>query len=167
MEGCLDRRHFRGIRHDDRGWRHQSSLLLLFYLSFLGILSCPPSPPSSFCLCIIEEYSMFIPFFSTALLILFSSPIVRAGFSVQTPNLTQCVPVNLSWDNTQGPYDILIANQSNQCGYAVADPGNLRTICHVDRVTSAAAMSAAYLPTSLRSLTPTPSHRAHRPQRPL
>jgi hypothetical protein len=48
MEGCLDRRHFRGIRHDDRGWRHQSSLLLLFYLSFLGILSCPPSLPFLF-----------------------------------------------------------------------------------------------------------------------
>lgn len=66
---------------------------------------------------------MFIPFFSTALLILFSSPIVRAGFSVQTPTFTQCAPVTLSWDNTTGPYDILIANQSNQCGYAVADPG--------------------------------------------
>lgn len=90
---------------------------------------------------------MFIPFFSTALLTLFSSPVVWADFSVQTPTLTQvtadffsslagristngprsdfdyawpqCRPVNLSWDKTQGPYDILIANQSNVCGYAV------------------------------------------------
>jgi hypothetical protein len=87
---------------------------------------------------------MFIPFSFLALLTLFSSPVVRAGFSIQTPNFTQvtptltgriltngppvltlewrwlqCAPVNLSWDNTTGPYDILIANQSNQCGYAV------------------------------------------------
>ncbi|KAN0107532.1 hypothetical protein V8E52_010050 [Russula decolorans] len=68
---------------------------------------------------------MFISFFTTALLTLFSSPVVRAGFSVQTPAFTQCAPVTLSWDNTSGPYDILIANQSNQCGYAVADLGQV------------------------------------------
>jgi len=44
---------------------------------------------------------------------------------VQAPTFTQCAPVTLSWDNTNGPYDILIANQSNQCGYAVADLGQV------------------------------------------
>jgi len=66
---------------------------------------------------------MFFPFFFTALLTLFSGPLACSGFSVQTPNFTQCAQVNLSWDNTTGPYDILIANQSNQCGYAVGDLG--------------------------------------------
>jgi len=68
---------------------------------------------------------MFISFLTTALLTLFSSPVVRADFSVQTPAFTQCAPVTLSWANTTGPYDILIANQSNQCGYAVADLGQV------------------------------------------
>jgi len=69
---------------------------------------------------------MFITFLSAALLTLFSSPVVRAGFSVRTPAFTQCAPVTLAWDNTSSPYyDILIANQSNQCGYAVADLGQV------------------------------------------
>ncbi|KAI0279722.1 hypothetical protein BGY98DRAFT_967105 [Russula aff. rugulosa BPL654] len=68
---------------------------------------------------------MFVSFFIAALLVLFSSPVVRANFSVQTPAFTQCALVTLSWSNTTGPYDILIANQSNQCGYAVADLGQV------------------------------------------
>jgi hypothetical protein len=35
---------------------------------------------------------MFIPFFSAALLTFFSTPLVRADFSVQTPNFTQVTP---------------------------------------------------------------------------
>jgi hypothetical protein len=91
----LDRRHRRGFGHCDRGLRRQkgskvASYSLIYLLGFPSILSRAPSLPSLLLSCIIEEYtSMFISFFTTALLTLFSSPVVRADISVQTPVFTQ------------------------------------------------------------------------------
>ncbi|KAI0001482.1 hypothetical protein BJV74DRAFT_794111 [Russula compacta] len=72
---------------------------------------------------------MLMALFSTTLLvILLSSTVVGAAqFTVQTPAFTQCQPAYLSWNNTLPPYDILIANQSNPCGYSVADLGQITT----------------------------------------
>jgi len=60
---------------------------------------------------------------ATLLAILSSPGAVRAVFSVETPVFVQCQIAHISWNPTVGPYDLLIANQSNQCGYAVADIG--------------------------------------------
>ncbi|KAI9512063.1 hypothetical protein F5148DRAFT_124896 [Russula earlei] len=68
---------------------------------------------------------MLIALASAALLSILHSPAVRAGFSVQSPVFTQCATVHFSWDDTMGPYDVLIANQSDPCGYAVGDLGQL------------------------------------------
>jgi len=106
----VDPRYCRGVGHDDRGLR-QTSFLTSYLSSWLRRHSFVPSLPS---LSPSVLYNRRIYY-----------PVVRAGFSVQTPAFTQCAPVTLSWDNTSGPYDILIANQSNQCGYAVADLGQV------------------------------------------
>jgi len=70
---------------------------------------------------------MFLTFLSTALLALLCSPAFGSAFNVSTPVFTQCAPVQLSWDSTYGPFNVLIANQSDPCGYAVADLGDCNT----------------------------------------
>jgi len=70
---------------------------------------------------------MLVTFLSTALLAFLCSPGFGSAFNVETPVFTQCAPVQFSWDSTTGPYDVLIANQSDQCGYAVADLGGCET----------------------------------------
>ncbi|KAI0250248.1 hypothetical protein BJV78DRAFT_600444 [Lactifluus subvellereus] len=47
-----------------------------------------------------------------------------AGFNVVTPKFTQCAPAHFNWDNTAGPYNIIIANSSDPCGDSVADLGD-------------------------------------------
>lgn len=70
---------------------------------------------------------MLVTFLSTALLTFLCGPAFSSAFNVETPVFTQCAPVQLSWDSTTGPYEILIANQSDPCGYAVADLGEFDT----------------------------------------
>lgn len=69
----------------------------------------------------------FLSTTAVGLLALLCNPAFSSAFSVETPAFTQCDPVQLSWDSTTGPYNILIANQSDLCGYAVADLGDFDT----------------------------------------
>ena len=91
----------------------------------------------------------FLSTAAAALLALLCSPAFSSAFSIETPAFTQvrtvtvtacaraplastdemlkklrgfveqCESVQLSWDSSTGPYNILIANQSDLCGYAV------------------------------------------------
>ncbi|KAI0303803.1 hypothetical protein B0F90DRAFT_1709163 [Multifurca ochricompacta] len=67
---------------------------------------------------------MFSTLFSATLLSLLAVRAVHADFTVQTPAFTQCAPARFSWDHTGGPYNIIIANETDPCGDTVADLGD-------------------------------------------
>ncbi|KAH9176338.1 hypothetical protein EDB89DRAFT_1827502, partial [Lactarius sanguifluus] len=58
------------------------------------------------------------------LLFFLAASAVHAEFSVQTPEFTQCALAQFSWDQTKGPYNVIIANQTDPCGEEVADLGD-------------------------------------------
>lgn len=63
---------------------------------------------------------MFATFITVAL---FAAAKV-AAFNVPTPQINQCQDVTLTWDNTEGPYDVLIVPADNVCeGDIIADLG--------------------------------------------
>jgi len=49
---------------------------------------------------------------------------VRADFTVYSPQLTQCQPATLGWDQAAGPYDVIIVPASDPCGDAIVDLGD-------------------------------------------
>ena len=66
---------------------------------------------------------MFIPFFFTALLTLFSGPLACSGFSVQTPNFTQVTPILTGCILTNAPpFPVLTFGLGNV-------PSATRSIC--------------------------------------
>ncbi|KAI0038545.1 hypothetical protein FA95DRAFT_1505427 [Auriscalpium vulgare] len=50
--------------------------------------------------------------------------VVRADFAVNSPVFTQCAPVELSWGETTGPYNVLVVNQDDPCSDALVDLGD-------------------------------------------
>jgi len=68
---------------------------------------------------------MYSTLFTTTLLFALAVVRVRADFTVYTPVLTQCQPATLTWDQTSGPYDVIIVPASNPCGDALVDLGEI------------------------------------------
>ncbi|KAH9083492.1 hypothetical protein EDB83DRAFT_2329584 [Lactarius deliciosus] len=64
------------------------------------------------------------PILISVLLFFLAASAVHAEFSVQTPEFTQCALAQFSWDQTKGPYNVIIANQTNPCGEEVANLGD-------------------------------------------
>jgi len=65
--------------------------------------------------------------FTTTLFFALAILHVAADFTVYTPVLTQCQPATLNWDNTNGPYDVIIVPASDTCGDELADLGEVNT----------------------------------------
>ncbi|KAH8994889.1 hypothetical protein EDB92DRAFT_1776587, partial [Lactarius akahatsu] len=61
---------------------------------------------------------------SVVLFFLLGTRAVHAKFSVQTPVFTQCGLARFSWDQTKGPYNVIIVNQTDPCGEEVTDLGD-------------------------------------------
>ncbi|KAH9002917.1 hypothetical protein EDB86DRAFT_90132 [Lactarius hatsudake] len=61
---------------------------------------------------------------SVVLFFLLGTRAVHAKFSVQTPMFTQCGLTQFSWDQTKGPYNVIIVNQTDPCGEEVTDLGD-------------------------------------------
>ncbi|KAH8990521.1 hypothetical protein EDB92DRAFT_1946472 [Lactarius akahatsu] len=53
------------------------------------------------------------PTLISVLLLFLAASAVHAEFSVQTPEFTQCALAQFSWDQTKGPYNVIIANQTD------------------------------------------------------
>jgi hypothetical protein len=47
-----------------------------------------------------------------------------ADFTVATPQITQCKPVQLTWDQTKGPYNLLVVPGDDPCDEPLADLGD-------------------------------------------
>ncbi|KAI0635970.1 hypothetical protein C8Q77DRAFT_1051646 [Trametes polyzona] len=55
----------------------------------------------------------------------------RADFTVNTPEITQCEPVKLTWDNTGAQsYNVIIVPNSDPCNGVLADLGD-HTVNHI------------------------------------
>jgi hypothetical protein len=67
---------------------------------------------------------MFSTLFTTTLLFALFALRARADFFVATTGLTQCKPATLTWDKTNGPYNVIIVLASNPCGDAIVDLGD-------------------------------------------
>jgi hypothetical protein len=67
---------------------------------------------------------MYTTLISASLFSFLAARTVHAGFSVQTPVFTQCALAQFSWDQTTGPYNVILVNQTDPCGEEVADLGD-------------------------------------------
>ncbi|KAJ7067035.1 hypothetical protein C8F01DRAFT_1120055 [Mycena amicta] len=47
-----------------------------------------------------------------------------AAFSIDTPTLTQCGSALITWDETKGPYNLVVVNSTEPCGDILADLGD-------------------------------------------
>jgi hypothetical protein len=68
---------------------------------------------------------MYSTLFATTLFFALAALRVAADFTVYTPQLTQCQPATLSWDNTSGPYNVIIVPAEDTCGDELADLGDV------------------------------------------
>ncbi|KAJ7773359.1 hypothetical protein B0H16DRAFT_147402 [Mycena metata] len=59
-------------------------------------------------------------------LALFAAPALNgvAAFNINTPKVTECSPVQVTWDSTKGPYNLLIVSPQDPCGDILADLGD-------------------------------------------
>ena len=48
-----------------------------------------------------------------------------AELTIYTPQFTQCEVANITWTQTNGPYDLIITPAEDPCGEAIADLGEL------------------------------------------
>jgi len=67
---------------------------------------------------------MYSTLFTTTLVFALAALRVRADFKVTTVELTQCKPANLTWAQTDGPYNVIIVPSSNPCGDPLVDLGD-------------------------------------------
>ncbi|KAG9314981.1 hypothetical protein JVU11DRAFT_4090 [Chiua virens] len=66
---------------------------------------------------------MFTTFFSFSLLLSLSLSV--HAFSIDTPQLVQCQPAQITWtDSGNPPYDLLVVPANDMCGEALEDLGN-------------------------------------------
>jgi hypothetical protein len=70
---------------------------------------------------------MYSTLFTTTLFFALAALRVAAEFTVYTPELTQCQPATLNWDNTNGHYDVIIVPANDPCGDELADLGDIDT----------------------------------------
>lgn len=62
--------------------------------------------------------------FSTLLKLAFLAAPALADFAISQPKFTQCKSADISWEKTNGPYNLIIVNATNPCGDSVADLGD-------------------------------------------
>ncbi|KAJ6508034.1 hypothetical protein C8R47DRAFT_966399 [Mycena vitilis] len=68
---------------------------------------------------------MFATFLTLALFAASSLNAVAADFSVATPtNVTQCKPVQFTWEATKGPYNLIIVKSAEPCGAVMQELGD-------------------------------------------
>jgi len=67
---------------------------------------------------------MFTTLFSVTLFAWLAIQGALADFSVETPKLVQCQDVKLNWQQTKGPYNLLVVKSTDPCGNILADLGN-------------------------------------------
>ncbi|KAI0264479.1 hypothetical protein BC834DRAFT_1042389 [Gloeopeniophorella convolvens] len=67
---------------------------------------------------------MFSTLLSASLLSVLAIRAVRADFAVQTPIFTQCQPAQFAWNTTDGPYNVIVVDEANECGPTLADLGD-------------------------------------------
>ncbi|KAG5647004.1 hypothetical protein DXG03_001728 [Asterophora parasitica] len=65
--------------------------------------------------------------FSTLFTIALIAAPAFADFAVNTPTVTQCKDVKISWEPTKGPYNIVAVPADAPCGDALADLGDFTT----------------------------------------
>ncbi|KAJ3878267.1 hypothetical protein F5051DRAFT_406288 [Lentinula edodes] len=47
-----------------------------------------------------------------------------AQLTIQTPSMTTCEPVDLTWSSTTGPYNLIMVSPDDPCGDALVDLGD-------------------------------------------
>ncbi|RDB26273.1 hypothetical protein Hypma_006707 [Hypsizygus marmoreus] len=67
---------------------------------------------------------MFSTLFTLALLAVPAIQGVLAEFAVNSPALTQCKESKISWEATNGPYNLIVVPAAEPCGDALADLGD-------------------------------------------
>ncbi|KAH9940956.1 hypothetical protein B0H21DRAFT_780267 [Amylocystis lapponica] len=67
---------------------------------------------------------MLATFLSVALFATLAIKGARADLTIDTPALIQCQPVNITWDQTQGPYNLIVVPADDPCGDIIADLGD-------------------------------------------
>jgi hypothetical protein len=67
---------------------------------------------------------MFSTFLTVAL---FVAPAIQgalADFAISSPALTQCKQATISWEPTEGPYNLIVVKASDPCGDALVEVGD-------------------------------------------
>jgi hypothetical protein len=67
---------------------------------------------------------MFATFLSLALFIAPAIQGALAEFAISTPALTQCKDARISWEKTEGPYNLIIVKPEDPCGDPILDLGD-------------------------------------------
>ncbi|EIW84330.1 hypothetical protein CONPUDRAFT_135816 [Coniophora puteana RWD-64-598 SS2] len=68
---------------------------------------------------------MFATLFQVTLFCAIALQGVLADFTIDTPQFTQCEAANITWTQSQGPYDLIITPAEDPCGDAVVDLGEI------------------------------------------
>ncbi|KAF5327567.1 hypothetical protein D9619_004823 [Psilocybe cf. subviscida] len=76
----------------------------------------PPSQPTT--------TDMFSTFLTVALFVAPAIQGVLADFAISSPALTQCKQANISWEPTEGPYNLIVVKASDPCGDALVEVGD-------------------------------------------
>jgi len=69
--------------------------------------------------------AMFATLFQVTLFCVVALQGVLADFTIYTPQFTQCEPANITWTQSQGPYDLIITPAEDPCGDAIVDFGEI------------------------------------------
>jgi len=67
---------------------------------------------------------MFTTLVSVALFVSLAIQGVLADFDVETPKLVQCKDVEIKWEDTDGPYSLVVVKSTDPCGDILADLGD-------------------------------------------
>jgi len=67
---------------------------------------------------------MFTTLVSVALFVSLAIQGVLADFDVETPTLVQCKDVDIKWEDTKGPYSLVVVKSTDPCGDILADLGD-------------------------------------------
>lgn len=67
---------------------------------------------------------MFTTLFTAALFIAPAIQGALADFSVNTPALVQCKEAKISWEETKGPYNVIVVPAATPCGDTYVDAGD-------------------------------------------
>jgi hypothetical protein len=66
---------------------------------------------------------MFATLFSVTLFVALAIQGVFADFTIDTPSLTQCTSVPITWTESTSPYNLLVVAADDLCGEALVDLG--------------------------------------------